>query len=366
MSAHPRRYASLDSWRGIACLLVLVWHRFWERTHAVDGFWLGVQLFFVISGYCIAAAVLNAIEKQSTFGQFMWRRIRRIGIPYLASLGVALAAKALTAPSAIPTGFGYWLRNLTMTQWTYLTVRWAETNHGLLTPWFNPALFLGVHWSLNYEEQFYLLCALPLVLVPRVRIPVLLGSLTGGIAVLNGLWPGRITGLFVDYWLQFFCGVAVLLRLAVLQTDSARRRFDVFLGVAAIGLAGVTAARGEFRFVQTRVQFFGQLTVCSLFALALISLRSVDSQVSASRPGRILGFVGSFSYSLYLVHRPLLEVLDPWSRFVAERTGVAVADALVLGTVIAGAYLFHRVFERPFLNAPLEAKPVLQVAAGAV
>ncbi|HXN41580.1 MAG TPA: hypothetical protein VN918_07325, partial [Myxococcaceae bacterium] len=60
---YPRRYASLDAWRGIASLLVLVWHRYWLRTPITNGFWLGVQLFFVISGYCIAAAVDNSLEQ---------------------------------------------------------------------------------------------------------------------------------------------------------------------------------------------------------------------------------------------------------------------------------------------------------------
>jgi peptidoglycan/LPS O-acetylase OafA/YrhL len=72
---------------------------------------------------------------------------------------------------------------------------------------------------------------------------------------------------------------------------------------------------------------------------------------------RILGFVGKFSYSLYLVHRPILEALDPVSHFIQQRFGWAVADVWVLSLVLMSAYGFYRLFEKPFLNRALTRRP---------
>jgi len=358
---YPRRYPTLDAWRGIASLSVLVWHRYWLRTTVTNGFWLGVQLFFVISGYCIAAAVDNSLEQQVPFRQFMHRRIRRIAVPYLGSLALALIVKLATSAdlfngsrSLSPVSF--WLRNLTLTQWSYLTARWIETGDGLATPWFNPTLLLGVHWSLNYEEQFYILCGLLLILQRHVRSALMVVAFTLGIAVLNVLWPGRITGLFVDYWLQFFCGVLLFVRLCRVRSKTLGRALDAFLVVVGVALAFSAYTRGEFPLLNDRVQFYGQLAVCVAYALLLLGLRRFDSATGKWPLVRALGFVGKFSYSLYLVHRPVLEALDPVSHFIQQRFGWAASDVWVLSLVLLSAYVFYRVFEKPFLNPAL--KPI--------
>lgn len=370
VQSYPRRYGSLDAWRGIASLLVLIWHRYWSRTTVTDGFWLGVQLFFVISGYCIAAAVDNSLEQGLSFRQFMRRRIQRIAVPYLASLALAAIVKLATSAdlyngSRSLSPLSFWLRNLTLTQWSYLTVRWMETAEGLRTPWFNPTLLLGVHWSLNYEEQFYILCGLILILHSHVRLTMIVVAFTVGTAVLNVLWPGRVTGLFVDYWLQFFCGALVFVRLCRVKGSAWARAVDALLIGAAIVLALCAHLRGEFSLANDRVQFYGQLVVCVVYALLLVGLRRIDDVAVASLPVRILGFVGKFSYSLYLVHRPILEALEPASRFIQQRFGWAAADVWVLSLVLLSAYGFYRLFEKPFLNRALTRapEPALAVAS---
>ncbi len=351
---------------------MLIWHRYWTRTTVTNGLWLGVQLFFVISGYCIAAAVDSSREQQLPLLQFMRRRVRRIATPYLGSLALALVVKLATsadlfnASRALSPAW-YWLSNLTLTQWTYLTARWIETGNGLATPWFNPMLLLGVHWSLNYEEQFYLLCGLILILHRHARTEVLVATFTVGVACLNLLWPGRITGLFVDYWLQFFCGVLVYVRLCRVQSRAAARGLDALLAAAAVGLLIWGYARGDFPLVDYRVQFHGQLAVCVLYALVLIALRRYDGAAARWLPVRLLGFAGKFSYSIYLVHRPMLEALEPVSQLIERRLGSAAADLWILGLVLLSAYAFYRVFEKPFLNPGLAPapSPTLLVARGA-
>ncbi len=335
-----------------------------------NGFWLGVQLFFVISGYCIAAAVDNSLEQELSFRQFMRRRVRRIAVPYLGSVALATLAKLATSAdlfngSRSLSAFSFWLRNLTLTQWSYLTVRWIETGDGLATPWFNPTLLLGVHWSLNYEEQFYILCGLLLLLQRHVRSAMSVVAFTLGISVLNVLWPGRITGLFVDYWLQFFCGVLVFVRLCQVKSAASARALDAFL-IVVVGVLAVSAyVRGEFPLLNDRVQFYGQLAICAAYALLLVALRRFDSSTSRWAPVQMLRFVGKFSYSLYLVHRPILDLLDPASHWLQRHFGWAVSDLWVLSLVLLCAYVFYRIFEKPFLNTALkaEATPALVVAS---
>jgi len=251
------------------------------RTTLTNEFWLGVQLFFVISGYCIAAAVDNSREQQLPFLQFMRRRVRRIVPPYLGSLALAAVVKLATSADLFNGSRSlsrpwFWLSNLTLTQWSYLTARWLQSGDGLAAPWFNPILLLGVHWSLNYEEQFYLLCGLILIFHQKARPIILIAAFTAGIAFLNLLWPGRITGLFVDYWLQFFCGVLVYLRLCRSRSKETARALDALLIGAAIILLICAWRRGEFPLLPNQLQFYGQLAICALYALLLIGLRRYD------------------------------------------------------------------------------------------
>jgi len=347
---------------------VLLWHRYWTRTTLTNECWLGVQLFFVISGYCIAAAVDNSREQQLPFLQFMRRRVRRIVPPYLGSLALAAVVKLATSADLFNGSRSisrpwFWLSNLTLTQWSYLTVRWLQSGDGLAAPWFNPILLLGVHWSLNYEEQFYLLCGLILIFHRKARPVMLIAAFTAGVAFLNLLWPGRITGLFVDYWLQFFCGVLVYLPLCRSRTKGTARALDALLIGAAIVLLICGWRRGEFPLLPNQLQFYGQLAICAVYALLLIGLRRYDEAASASLPVRALGFFGKFSYSIYLVHRPMLEALEPVSQSLQSNLGWAAADVWIIAAVLVSAYGFYRLFEKPFLNPSLAQAPRLPLLA---
>ena len=121
------RYATLDAWRGLACLAVICFHSaaayvvdadFLARLHADGGsvadwgclvcwrLWIGVPLFFVISGYCIAAAAVNTVERGRSIRDFLIRRFRRIYPPlwiYLIASAVVLMLPVLTIPLEVMT-----------------------------------------------------------------------------------------------------------------------------------------------------------------------------------------------------------------------------------------------------------------------
>ncbi len=186
----PARYRTLDAWRGLACLMVVVSHAAVFASHdpgiAQQGAWgalvaacgwmvVGVPLFFVISGYCIAATADATVARGGSVGGYFARRFRRIFPPYLAAVALvaifALVVERLAAPGLVGAEFGpiapvpdpatlsplQWLGNLTLT----------ETWRPLYDP-ARPARYqIGPAWTLCYEEQFYAVTGVILLLARR-------------------------------------------------------------------------------------------------------------------------------------------------------------------------------------------------------
>src|SRR5207302_4964501 len=162
--------------------------------------WMGVFIFFPISGYCIAAATQRHLR--NGIGSFLGRRWRRIYPPYLASVALAVTIGVVALPfnhgsaSAFVMPVGAWASVLTLTQ--------VFTSYaGRINP---------VYWSLCYEEQFYLVMALAL-LIRRDRGRAALLTLITAVAVACNLARLPMLGLFVDYWMSFAFGIAVYLWL---------------------------------------------------------------------------------------------------------------------------------------------------------
>jgi peptidoglycan/LPS O-acetylase OafA/YrhL len=132
---------------------------------------------------------------------FLWRRVRRIYPPYLFALvlfTISRAAKAYLGVDNVPARSAIdWVQNLTLTQWLSMITHpqhWASEN---------PTLFVAAFWSLNYEEQFYLVIAFCLLLVARKGVPILTSviALTVFGLAFNIYHPGNwICGIFLEYW----------------------------------------------------------------------------------------------------------------------------------------------------------------------
>ena len=213
--ARDARYRMLDVWRGVACLLVVVYHAGFaiDRTEVAGAagsarWWLvallrmgslGVPFFFVISGYCIAASAEANRAKGLSAGAFLRRRFRRIYPAYwVAILGVVALVVGLDA-----VGLGRWhvetskaLRlqspgELTASQWVG-NVTLTETWRPLIWGVAENETFTRVAWTLCYEEQFYLVCFVVLALAPG-RLFGAIGVLSAAlIAIRVGAWSGGV------------------------------------------------------------------------------------------------------------------------------------------------------------------------------
>ncbi len=344
----PARYDSLDAWRGIAAVLVLFHHELRFTHPDVRCLFLGVQLFFVISGYCLATALDRSTAQGMTWGEFMGRRVRRIGPPYLGSVALGVVAQAIVfGRGAFVKPWYVWIQNLTLTQWLTVLVGFVKGERYDRPAFANDVLIVGPHWSLDYEEQFYLLMATLGALAAFIRTGRSLLLVTLVALFVNWRLPGAVTGVFTDYWVQFALGILVYYRLVRVKTVSAARLVDLGLVVACVVSAGEAWARGELRFAVEKYQYFGQLTITTAFALLLVALRPLDARASSSRLLRPVFALGWVSYSLYLVHLPFIAATER-DRFRIE--SAALREVVILGGLALVTVLFYFALERPFLN----------------
>jgi len=151
-------YQTLDAWRGIACLWVLLFHAssitgvMFPDLFRTPLFVLGsrgVQMFFVISGYCIASAAGSAARRRHGFWQFMQARFRRIYPAYWCAF---LLSAVLAAAAALLVASGH-LQSSYLKDHDPLTEGWLYTaaNIGLLQAPLHQSYLLIVSWTLCYQ-----------------------------------------------------------------------------------------------------------------------------------------------------------------------------------------------------------------------
>lgn len=350
-------------WRGLACLAVVLYHesalltlRFpalgaglLYRANAQSG--LGVQMFFVISGYCIAGAACSALRRGEGPQRFLYARVRRVYPPLWCSLALfalfsslataLVAAGRLHASALADLGFLhqpllYYLSNLTLTQIV-----------------FHQDFLSAVCWTLCYEMAFYGIVGLLLWKPSAARLPdageapllTRLHVLTlASLALLTAAPQLRFFPL--DLWPQFGLGVIVFDVLKHPREIQPK----VWLLAAGLGIAVFVASRSLVMSVQhepSRPTF----TFTLLFALTLLGLYRHDDALRRVPFVRALSAVGVFSYSLYLTHLLTLGIASQLFRLtpLTASAHLLILTVSVLGSVLA-ARLFFRICEQPFLS----------------
>jgi peptidoglycan/LPS O-acetylase OafA/YrhL len=347
---HSARYELLDSFRGIAILSVMLLH-FCERgkdrgdslVHeriwpVVQHGYLGVQLFFVISGYCITAALYGAMNKPQPFRYFMTRRLRRIFPPYWASMVLVVALGLVTiavlnTPRDVvfPLTSFDWVCNVLLVQGPFHAVDANE-----------------VYWSLSIELQFYVVMGLALMwprwtetwLVAFSFFCVAIGHLTS--------WP--LWGTVLAYWSEFLCGIVAYFLL----TGRSQRKWTPFILVLTL-LTDLGLQVGEYdTLISSNGRFIKPVKLLFCFAcmLLMLQLRPYDRLISRWRLVRYWAYLGLISYSLYLIHVPIgTRIFNLADRTVGLDGFVWVGCAIVAMVVCtACAALFFARFEKPWLN----------------
>jgi peptidoglycan/LPS O-acetylase OafA/YrhL len=334
-SSSQYRIPYLDGLRGIAALAVAVLHIFGARAAAfpkpiasviLQGF-LGVQLFFVVSGFVIAHVLSAKPLDGPTARRFLLRRVLRLDPPYWASIALVLLAAAVSNVVLTDRRAPMPPASLVLAHLLYLQD------------------FLGlphiceVYWTLCFEIQFYLLLMLTFV-------------------VRRSLCRRGVNESLVD---GIVFGLPAIYSLLVLAGTLPAPRGSCF-GSWCLFLAGVLAQRHTTGQLRTAwlVAFLG-----SLLAIAVVGndLRpAVAATVAGSiaighrrelltrwLAGPVVQYLGKISYSLYLIH-PIVGQHLPNLGYRLTGGGaiwVAIWGCLGLGAAIGASHLFWRAVEAP-------------------
>ena len=359
------RWERVDQLRGLAALAVVVCHLAvsaylnapnldggsWPWLGKILGFgYLGVPLFFVISGFCIhlpyarALAAADPEAPEPDWKRFFARRFWRLYPPYVAALAVALTLWWL-AGSPIP-----WV---------------AVTTQAVLLHPFHTATFDGVNppaWTLAVEAQLYLVYPVVFWLSARLGPLRALGAVlavTMGYRVVLALMPlpvelgGPAWVVFLARWFEWVLGATVA-EWAAGRLTLPRVLRTPWPGIAMLGVGvWIEWHAGSYGLYVLKEPVYGVA-----FALLLYAALAHERPGLPSAAGRYLAGVGVYSYSLYLLHRPIQLAFEPIVRAVATwpvviGLGMPSSLLIMLATtplVLWASRIFYRYFERPAIQ----------------
>ncbi len=309
----------IDTLRGLAAVAVAVFHfnqirvrdgSLYDRANAWG--WLGVAVFFVLSGYCVQTAA----DREHTPRVFLLRRFARLYPAYLFSVvAVVLFCVARKYTSGLndfitlPTSVGGWLATLTLTT----------------TPVTDHPTINWVYWSLSYEVSFYLVLAIGLAW-PRARFAVPLA-----LSVAAFFPPAQRAVFFLGQWGFFVLGVA----LAFYARGEKR-------SALVLALFGVV------------LSFHQHLQREGLVAIATAGLILFSPKLEAlgGRAIAPLAKLGEISYGLYLIHVPIgVWVILRFTDAHGWRSGNFLlrlaCDGVALGASLFAAAAIYRWIEQP-------------------
>ncbi len=369
--ANAKQIPTLDGMRGLAVLAVLVFHFAWtypgeghgglaERMHDfLWSGWIGVDLFFVLSGYLITRGLVAPSTRAlgTRLKMFWMRRVLRIFPLYYAFVIVGTVIAVALGLGWIPS-WHYWLymQNYTLA-FDPVALRW--TAH---------------FWSLAIEEQFYFVWPIVALVVPRRRlIVVIVGLVTACVLLRIGLvfkahiWDDEQTVKFVYRATPTRADGLLLGALAaVLQREARhpiaiawrRLRFPVLVATGVM-LAGLYAVCHGLNDYDRRMVAVGYFTLALFFASAVSMLAdgAVNERVRAMLSSRVLVACGKVSYGMYIFHWVLVILLVPRIEKVQAAWSTSMQQAVGLGIIVGGivaiygcAWLSFRFFENPFLR----------------
>lgn len=345
------RIAYIDGLRGIAVLWVVLYHAWviqqnWLTAGSTVRFSVsayvsdvlsngpqGVSLFLVLSGFCLSypSFVRRSSGRRDWFraSHFFARRCLRILPPYYAALTLCLVAAVLApAWAAQRSGIGAFPTTPNLIEHLLLVHNWTQNAFAIDAPF----------WSLGLEWQWYFV--FPVVLLLVMARPW--WSLAACLAVAAIAHEHH----FLSYTypqlrlFEFACGVVAAKLIAGRRVPHASALVVIIL--AALALAQSAGAQA----LDTRIVGTGETPWGIAFA-AIVLLGATYTPVRRALSWRPLVWVGIISYSLYLIHYPVVLISV---RSAPSGTSVWVLIALATVLAIAAAWAFHLAVERPCMS----------------
>lgn len=351
--AQPIRQ-DIQALRALAVLLVLAHH---FSIASVKAGFLGVDIFFVVSGYLMGRMIVQGCAQEGgfRFGEFYARRLKRLAPAAVATTAVTLVASLFLLDPYEQRDL--WFQAAGVLTLSSNIVLWGQTDYFSSGGALKPLLHF---WSLALEEQFYLLLPIGLVLAPRpVRMPLVAAATAGSLLLCLILVSRSPSATF--YFLPTRAwepGLGVLLALWLEQRPGHGRPGPWGnAGVVRLARAIAWALLLAVPLLASEAGHPGlaALTVCIATLVILL-----PGQSDLPPALRFVQAIGDRSYSLYLVHWPPLALLA--NVYVDQPPGAAILVA-ALATVVL-CEIQYRLVETPFRSRTVPLMRVMLFPAG--
>jgi len=387
-----RRVPQIDGLRALGMLMVYFFH-IWEfggsptwkvsllgRQANVIGFLrnfgTGVDLFMVISGFCLFWPLCKSAGALSGWdcGRYFRHRVRRIVPPYYAAIGYTVLL-----PVLLVTIF----RSMNLAaNWQPVPSAWQLFTHFLFIHALFPSTWNGItgaFWSLSLEAQFYVIFPLAVFGFRRSGVKVIwwmivasvVARIVAGAVIPSPMWRFVFSISCLGRWMEFGFGMLTALAVARHWREDRANANGALAGTAQVAVAlglyivGVnctgTGSLGNVPLYEVLLSMAFSLLIFAVCTSRTPVAKVIGNPVSA--------WLGGISYSLYLVHQPTAWYLSEFFKKELHLRGTA--DFILLATVglavvIGVAYPFFVIFEKPGLSMNPLRKELEETPAGAV
>lgn len=330
----------IDGLRAIAVVPVILFH---TGLGLMPGGFVGVDVFFVISGYLITAIILNDLARDRfSIVNFYERRVRRIAPALLVVCIACLPFAALWMLPSELDDFGKDLfHSLLMVSNFEL---WDNTGYFSPSTELKPLLHT---WSLSVEEQFYLVFPVLLWMVRKQTRQVIF-RIVAVLALISLFlaWPVSRVDPVANFYLPFTrfweLAAGALLAIGGIPTRYSERTRS------ALGLAGLILIVGSCLFLTSELKWPGPVTLApvvgTLLVIAFAGPGNLAGRLLSLRP---LVAIGLISYSLYLWHQPVFAFARLRSMDMLPGWSYGLLVALVFALAIASYFLVEQPFRKP-------------------
>ncbi len=336
----PKNYLPfIDGLRALAVIMVLLFHL---DISLVKGGFVGVDIFFVISGFLITKIIARELDQgKFSFANFYARRIRRIFPALFAMLFFSVIAAIIFLP---PEQYSNHLEALRMASGQISNFFFAKELDYFDLSGENPALLHT--WSLGVEEQFYLLWPLLLLAITKfwdikhAYIPIIvIGFISLGISE----YLLRVDAMQSFYMLHSRAWELAIGGLVALNAFPNIKKKSYISAISTTGLGLILYAA----LFLDKNNFPGLNAVFPVVGATMViysGIHNYDGMVHKALSLKPIVFIGLISYSLYLWHWPLIIF---YKGYWGSDLGVGVQFGITVASVVM-AYLSYRFVEQPF------------------
>jgi peptidoglycan/LPS O-acetylase OafA/YrhL len=338
-----RKITQIQGLRALAALLVTLFHAKW-----VSGGFIGVDIFYVISGFLITGLLLREIDRTGTinFTEFYARRFKRLLPTSFFVLAITAIASWLLIPATMRASLGRDVIAASLYVSNYLFAWWQADYQNLdATP--SPVIH---YWSLAVEEQFYVVWPLLILLfftfAKRLNNKIILTYLVAAITISSfifSIYQTEASPIWAFYSLPTRAWELGLGALLVLLPPIKVKKFVGLIGFLLIILSAfIFNESTAFPGVNAALPVLGTV-------LLIATINSWPPFLNDVANSRLFQWLGEISYPLYLWHWPLLVLpstyfarpLEIYERLIAIAATILFAD------------LTHRFIEEPYRNKKL-------------